>query len=384
MMGIYLDNNSSSPIDERVLAVMVDVYLNSYGNADSRTHNHGEQARIIVENARKQVASLLEINSSEVFFTSGSTESNNITIQGLEEYALKTNKKHIITSAIEHKSILETVNMMKKKGFDVDIVNPDLSGQINVKEILDKVRDDTLLVSVMHVNNETGIIQPVDRLGTELEKRNILFHVDATQSCGKLVDEIRNLKYNMLSFSAHKLKGPQGVGVLILKKKKYKLPPVKNIMYGGQQEGGIRPGTIPVALVAGCGKACEIAEKEYRENSQKCKSLKVILEELLKKSNVNYHYNGAQQYCIDSSVNICFKGVMSEALMLSSKQYCSVSNGSACTSKSYSPSYVLEAMGIPTEDIENSIRISWGPETNEIEFRDNINKMIEIAKSLAV
>lgn len=383
-MGLYLDNNSSSPIDERVLAVMVDVYLNSYGNADSRTHNHGEQARIIVENARKQVASLLGINSSEVFFTSGSTESNNITIQGLEEYALKTNKKHIITSAIEHKSILETVNMMKKKGFDVDIVNPDLSGQINVQEILDKVRDDTLLVSVMHVNNETGIIQPVDRLGTELEKRNILFHIDATQSCGKLVDEIRNLKYNMLSFSAHKLKGPQGVGVLILKKKKYKLPPVKNIMYGGQQEGGIRPGTIPVALVAGCGKACEIAEKEYRENSQKCKSLKVILEELLKKSNVNYHYNGAQQYCIDSSVNICFKGVMSEALMLSSKQYCSVSNGSACTSKSYSPSYVLEAMGIPTEDIENSIRISWGPETNEIEFRDNINKMIEIAKNLAV
>lgn len=384
MMGIYLDNNSSSPIDERVLAVMVDVYLNSYGNADSRTHNHGEQARIIVENARKQVASLLEVTSSEVFFTSGSTESNNITIQGLEEYALKTNKKHIITSAIEHKSILETVNMMKKKGFDVDIVNPNLSGQINVQEILDKVRDDTLLVSVMHVNNETGIIQPVDRLGTELDKRNILFHVDATQSCGKLVDEIRNLKYNMLSFSAHKLKGPQGVGVLILKKKKYKLPPVKNIMYGGQQEGGIRPGTIPVALVAGCGKACEIAEKEYRENSQKCKSLKVILEELLKKSNVNYHYNGAQQYCIDSSVNICFKGVMSEALMLSSKQYCSVSNGSACTSKSYSPSYVLQAMGIPTEDIENSIRISWGPETNEIEFRDNINKMVEIAKSLAV
>ena len=383
-MGIYLDNNSSSPIDERVLAVMVDTYLNSYGNADSRTHNHGEQARIIVENARKQVASLLEIDSSEVFFTSGSTESNNITIQGLEEYALKTNKKHIITSAIEHKSILETVNMMKKNGFDVDIVNPDLSGQINVQEILDKVRDDTLLVSVMHVNNETGIIQPVDRLGTELDKRNILFHVDATQSCGKLVDEIRNLKYNMLSFSAHKLKGPQGVGVLILRKKKYKLPPVKNIMYGGQQEGGIRPGTIPVALVAGCGKACEIAEKEYRENSQKCKLLKVILEELLKKSNVNYHYNGAQQYCIDSSVNICFKGVMSEALMLSSKQYCSVSNGSACTSKSYSPSYVLQAMGIPTEDIENSIRISWGPETNEIEFRDNINKMVEIAKSLAV
>lgn len=253
-MGIYLDNNSSSPIDERVLAVMVDTYLHSYGNADSRTHNHGEQARITVEDARKQVASLLGINSSEVFFTSGSTESNNIAIQGLEEYALETNKKHIITSAVEHKSVLETVKMMKKKGFEIDIVNPDLSGQVNVQEILDKVRDDTLLVSIMHVNNETGIIQPVAELGSELEKRNVLFHVDATQSCGKLVDEIRNLKYNMLSFSAHKLKGPQGVGVLVLKKKRYKLPPVKNIMYGGQQEHGIRPGTIPVALVAGCGK----------------------------------------------------------------------------------------------------------------------------------
>nr|WP_297872927.1 cysteine desulfurase family protein [uncultured Blautia sp.] len=383
-MGIYLDNNASSPIDERVLAVMVDTYLNSYGNADSRTHNHGEQARITVEYARKQVASLLGINSSEVFFTSGSTESNNIAIQGLEEYALETNKKHIITSAVEHKSVLETVKMMKKKGFEIELVKPDLSGQVNMQEILDKVRDDTLLVSIMHVNNETGIIQPVAELGSELEKRNVLFHVDATQSCGKLVDEIRNLKYNMLSFSAHKLKGPQGVGVLVLKKKRYKLPPVKNIMYGGQQEHGIRPGTIPVALVAGCGKACEIAEIEYKENSHKLRKLKSTLEELLNDSGLDYHYNGDQNYCVDSSANICFKGVMSEALMLSCKQYCSVSNGSACTSKSYSPSYVLEAMGIPIEDIESSVRISWGPETDEIEFRENLGKMIAIAKSLAV
>ena len=169
-----------------------------------------------------------------------------------------------------------------------------MSGQVNAQEILDRVREDTLLVSIMHVNNETGIIQPVDELGAELEKRNVLFHVDATQSCGKLVEEIRNLKYNMLSFSAHKLKGPQGVGVLVLKKRRYKLPPVKNIMYGGQQEHGIRPGTIPVAMVAGCGKACEIAENEYKENSQKLKSLKGALEELLNASGVDYHYNGTK------------------------------------------------------------------------------------------
>jgi len=173
------------------------------------------------------------------------------------------------TISIEHKAVLDTVEGMKRKGFDVDVVDPDFSGRIRVEDNISRIRPDTLLVSVMHVNNETGIIQPVDELGNELENRDILFHVDATQSCGKLVDELRNLKYNMLSFSAHKLRGPQGVGVLVLKKKAYKFPPVKAIMYGGQQEHRIRPGTIPVALVAGCGKACEIAANEYKENEKK-------------------------------------------------------------------------------------------------------------------
>jgi cysteine desulfurase len=362
---------------------MIDVYKNSYGNADSRTHDHGDHARQIVENARKQVASLLRVNASEVFFTSGATESNNIAIQGLDEYANKTGKKHIITSAIEHKAVLETVKAMQHKGFEVDIVRPDLSGRVDTQSILNKVRDDTLLVSIMHVNNETGIIQPVKEIGDELEKHNILFHIDATQSCGKLVDEIRSLKYNLLSFSAHKLQGPQGVGVLILRKKRYKLPPVKQIMYGGQQEHGIRPGTIPVALVAGCGKACEIAENEYKDNSIKVKVLKKVLINMLNDSDVKYHFNGEQAYCVDSTANICFSGVMSEALMLSSKQYCSISNGSACTSKDYSPSYVLEAMGIPADEIENSIRVSWGPDLSEEEFRKNLGKLLEVVKNLA-
>jgi cysteine desulfurase len=382
-MGIYLDYNASAPIAPRVLEVMIDVYKNSYGNADSRTHDHGDHARQIVENARKQVASLLRVNASEVFFTSGATESNNIAIQGLDEYANKTGKKHIITSAIEHKAVLETVKAMQHKGFEVDIVRPDLSGRVDTQSILNKVRDDTLLVSIMHVNNETGIIQPVKEIGDELEKHNILFHIDATQSCGKLVDEIRSLKYNLLSFSAHKLQGPQGVGVLILRKKRYKLPPVKQIMYGGQQEHGIRPGTIPVALVAGCGKACEIAENEYKDNSIKVKVLKKVLINMLNDSDVKYHFNGEQAYCVDSTANICFSGVMSEALMLSSKQYCSISNGSACTSKDYSPSYVLEAMGIPADEIENSIRVSWGPDLSEEEFRKNLGKLLEVVKNLA-
>lgn len=305
-------------------------------------------------------------------------------LQGLQDYANETGKKHIITSSIEHKAVLETVKAMKKKGFEIDIINPNPSGYVDIQAVLGKVRDDTLLVSIMHVNNETGIIQPVQELGEELSKRNVLFHVDATQSCGKLVDELRKIKYNILSFSAHKLQGPQGVGGLILRKKRYKLPPVKQIMYGGQQEHGIRPGTIPVALVAACGKACEIAEQEYIDNHEKVKLLKKALFETLDMSGVNYHFNGDQSVCIDSTANICFSGVMSEALMISAKQYCSISNGSACTSKSYSPSYVLEAMGMSVDEIENSIRVSWGAEVSEIEFRESIEQLLEVVKSLAI
>lgn len=382
-MSIYLDYNASAPLDPTVLEVMVDVYRNHVGNADSRTHDYGDQARIIVETARKQVASLLGINASEVFFTSGATESNNIAIQGLEAYANESGKKHIITSSIEHKAVLETAKAMSKRGFEVDIVNPEPSGCISVNKILSLVRDDTLLVSIMHVNNETGQIQPILELGSELAKTNVLFHVDATQSCGKLVNELRIAQYNMLSFSAHKLRGPQGIGVLVLRKKRYKLPPVKAIMYGGQQEHGIRPGTIPVALVAGCGKACELAEKNNEDNLLKMTAIKNLICKLLDESGVRYSINGNAQTCICNTLNICFHGVSSEALMITTKKYCGVSNGSACTSSSYSPSYVLLAMGVPTEQIENSIRISWGPETDLNSVKEEFSKVLNAVKEMA-
>lgn len=382
-MSVYLDYNASAPIEPRVLETMIDIYKNYIGNADSRTHDFGYQARTVVEAARKQVASLLGVSSHEVFFTSGATESNNLAIQGLEEYARKTEKNHIIATSIEHKAVLKTVKAMGNKGFEVEIVNPNFSGRVDASEILKRVKENTLLVTVMHVNSETGIIQPVQELGEALAERGILFHVDATQSCGKLVEEIRNLKYNMLSFSAHKLRGPQGIGVLVLKKEAYKLPPVKAIMYGGQQEHGIRPGTIPVALVAGCGKACEIAEIEHDDTEYKLNSLKNKLLLILEESSLKYSFNGDQKYCLSSTLNLCLQGVSSEALMISSKQYCSVSNGSACTSKSYSPSYVLMAMGIPVDQIESSIRISWGPETDEVEFIKEFSRFVEVAKGLA-
>ncbi len=381
-MSIYLDYNASAPIAPAVLQVMVDVYQNRSGNADSRTHSYGDEARAVVETARKQVASLLGISPSEVFFTSGATESSNIAIQGLAEYARRSGKRHIITSSIEHKAVLETVRMMERQGFDIDFVAPEPSGRVDAAKIVDKLRDTTLLVSLMHVNNETGIIQPVEELGAELAARDVLFHVDATQSCGKLVDELRTLAYHMLSFSAHKLRGPQGIGVLVLRKKGYRRPPVEAIMYGGQQERGLRPGTIPVALAAGCGAACALAEAHYAEDAVCLKEMKERAMELLDASELSYAVNGDPGYCLPNTLNVCLHGVSSEALMIATKQYCAVSNGSACTSTDYTPSYVLAAMGLSAERIASSIRISWGADTDRERFSEEFAKLLTVAREL--
>lgn len=382
-MGIYLDYNASTPIDERVLDEMIDVYRHSYGNADSRTHDYGENARKIVDKARERVANLLSINKDEVFFTSGSTESSNIAILGLKKHAIATGKKHVITSAIEHKAVLSTVKSLEEDGFDVDIILPNEDGRVYVDSIIEKLRDDTLLVSLMHANNETGIIQPIEELGEILASKGVLFHVDATQTCGKLVPELKRVKYDMLSLSAHKLFGPQGVGALILRKKRYRLPPVKPIMYGGQQERGIRPGTTPVALVAGLGKACELAGMEYEEDNAALIKTKETVLRLIENSGIEHVYNGNQDYCLNNTVNVSFSGVESEALMLSSKQYCGISNGSACTSHDYSPSYVLVAMGLDEKRISEAIRISWGPKTSIKEIESALNGLLKVAKGLS-
>ena len=333
--------------------------------------------------ARQNVANMLGVRKDEVFFTSGATESNNIAIQGLKKYALEHNKKHIITTSFEHKSVLNTVKAMESEGFEVDYVDPESSGRVDAQKVLNLVRDDTLLVSIMHVNNETGIIQPVKEIGDALKGKDIYFHVDATQSCGKLVDELRELNYDMLSFSAHKFRGPQGIGALILRRRGYKLPPIRPIYFGGQQEREIRPGTTPVALVAGMGKACDLAAEEYKENAIKNQQIKRELLQTLDESGVRYQLNGDPAYCIDSTINVCFKGVSSEALMISTKQYCAISNGSACTSKSYDPSYVLTAMGLPTDRIESSVRISWGSGVDGQQVKDEFAQLVEVAKSLA-
>lgn len=383
-MGIYLDYNATTPIASDVLNEMVYVYKEIIGNADSRTHDYGDKARMVVENARKKVADLFGVEPDEVFFTSGATESNNIAILGLTDFAEKTNRKHIISTAIEHKAVLETLKHLENKGYDVTFVKPEKNGRVNPDEIISKIRDDTVLISVMHVNNETGIIQPINEIGEESEKRGILFHTDATQSAGKLVNQLKNCKYNMLSCSAHKFYGPQGIGALILKRKEYKIPPITPIMYGGQQEHGISPGTTPVALVAGFGKACENALKNYEAIEKKYRNIQIMILDVFNNSGLKYHINGDISFCVPNTLNICIEGVSSEALMLSSKQYCGISNGSACTSKNYSHSYVLEAMGLSDDEMDSSIRVSWGEDVDINSIKDNIIELVNVAKGLVL
>lgn len=380
-MNIYLDYNASAPVDPRVLIVMVDAYQNHFGNADSRTHDFGEDVRSITETARKQVADLLGVKNDEVFFTSGATESNNIAILGLRQFGEAENRKHIITSSIEHKAVLGAAKFLSENGFEVEYVDPDESGRVDPERVISMIRPDTLLVSLMHVNNETGIIQPVKELGDYLSKTKTLFHIDATQSCGKLVEEIRDLHYDLMSISAHKMHGPQGIGALIMRKKRCRLPPVKPIMFGGGQEHGIRPGTLPAALIAGFGEACVIAEREAAQNNAKCRETKKQLLELLEKSGVRYEINGDQEYCVPTTLNVSFLGVSSEALMLATKQYCGVSNGSACTSSSYSHSHVLSAMHLPDDRIESAIRISWGSEVSSTDINQAVKKLLSTVET---
>lgn len=361
-MAVYLDFNASAPIDERVLERMIDIYRSHYGNADSRTHTFGNDAKEIVNTSRRKIAEILNIDSTDVFFTSGSTESNNMAVLGFLEYAKETGRNHFITTSIEHKSIIEAMRYMQSHGCIVDFVSPDASGRIKPEQILNLVTEKTLLVSVMHVNSETGIIQPIEEIGAALADTQTYFHIDATQGFGKLNNSLRCAKYDMLSLTAHKLGGPQGVGALILRRNRnYQRPPVKPLMYGGAQERGYRPGTTPVALVAGFAMAAELCDSESQKHSVACLSIKKNFFKSIE--GLNYSLNGDQAYCLPSTVNISFCGVDAEGVFLALKNDYAFSNGSACNSGSHSPSYVLKAMGLSEQRVNEAIRISWNSDT---------------------
>lgn len=373
-MPVYLDYCASAPIDQRVLSEVTRIFVDVYGNADSRTHILGMQAKETVEKARRTIAEILCVDKSEVIFTSGATESNNLAILGLMDYGFENRKKHIITTAIEHKAVLEPMHQLTKKGFELELIYPDSSGRVKFEDVLAKIRKDTLLVSIMHVNNETGIIQPIDLIGEELDKRNILFHIDAAQSFGKLNDILRKTKYNMLSLSGHKIQAPQGVGALVLKRKNYKRPPIEPLFWGGQQEYGFRPGTLPVPLIWGLAFAAELYEKEHNVWLKKSNEIRIQFMDAIK--DLHYAINGDPKYCLPNIVNISFNNVDSERVFSALKNEYAFSNGSACTSGSYTTSHVLKAMGLSEEVINSALRISWG--NTEVSF----TRFVEYLKSV--
>ena len=375
-MALYLDYNASSPLRKEVLDVMVDAYTHVIGNADSRTHSFGTNAQKFVQEKRHQIASVLNVDPTDLIFTSGSTESNNMAILGIAKWAKENGKTHIITTSMEHKAILEPLRRLEQQGFTVDYVNPGADGRVSVEDIVSRIQDQTALVSVMYVNSETGIIQPVQELGEILEDKQLYFHIDATQALGKLNNEIRHTKYNMMSMTAHKIGGPQGIGGFILKRgKDFKRPPIEPLMYGGPQERGYRPGTTPVALIAGFAEAVRLSEEEHDMMMRKCAAIKENFLQAIQ--GMDYQINGDPQYCLPTTINISFTGLDAEAAFLCLGDDFAFSNGSACNSGGHKLSYVLEAMGLDQKRRSEAIRLSWDGSV-DVDF----SKFVEIIRQV--
>lgn len=376
-MALYLDYNASAPLRKEVLDVMVDAYTNVIGNADSRTHSYGTYAQKFVQEKRRQIASVLNIDPADLIFTSGSTESNNMAILGIAKWAKENGKTHIITTSMEHKAILEPLHRLEQQGFTVDYINPGPDGRVSVADVVSRIQENTALVSVMYVNSETGIIQPVQELGELLEEKEVYFHIDATQALGKLNDEIRHTKYNMMSMTAHKIGGPQGIGAFILKRgKDFKRPPIEPLMYGGPQERGYRPGTTPIALIAGFAEAVRLSEEEHETMMRKCSAIKENFMQAIQ--GMNYQINGDPKYCLPTTINISFTGLDAEAAFLCLGDDFAFSNGSACNSAGHKLSYVLEAMGLDPERRAEAIRLSWdgSVDVDFSKFVDTIRQII--------
>lgn len=357
-MPLYLDYNASAPLRKEVLDVMVDAYTHVIGNADSRTHRFGTTAQKFVQEKRRQIAAVLHVEPDDLLFTSGSTESNNMAILGIAPWAKEHGKTHIITTAMEHKAILEPLRHLEQQGFAVDYVNPGPDGRVAVEDIVARLREQTALVSVMYVNSETGIIQPVQELGKILAEKGVCFHIDATQALGKLNGEIRHTQYNMMSITAHKIGGPQGIGALILKRgKDFTRPPITPLMYGGPQERGYRPGTTPVALIAGFAEAVRLSDEEQASMMRQCAAIKERFLQAIQ--GMDYQINGDPRYCLPTTINISFAGLDAEAAFLCLGDAFAFSNGSACNSAGHTLSYVLESMGLDPQRRAEAIRLSW-------------------------
>jgi cysteine desulfurase len=364
MKPVYLDYNATTPLDPRVFEAMRPYYQTEVGNAGSRTHIYGQKAKNAVDRARAQIASILGRDAQEIVFTSGATESNNLVLLGSMSHGLSCSRKHVLATCIEHKSVLEPLNKLRASGFEVELVPVTAGCYVEPEAVHRRLRRDTLLVTMMHANNETGVLQPVIEVASLLADSGVLFHVDAAQTFGKEVDDLKRLDFDFLSISGHKIYGPSGIGALVVRRRTSRRVPVTPIMYGGGQERGLRPGTLPVPLIVGLGTAAELAGKEYRERRISAERLKRRF--LSAVAAVDHRINGDLARTQSHVVNVSFPGVDSEALMLALRSEIAISNGAACTSSGHAPSHVLRSMGLPDDQIASAVRLSWGPGVPEV------------------
>ena len=375
-LPIYLDYSATTPVDPRVAEKMMQ-YLTldgNFGNPASRSHRFGWQAEEAVDIARNEIAELVNADPREIVFTSGATEANNLAIKGIAEFYGKKGK-HIITSKTEHKAVLDPCRQLERDGFEVTYLEPDTDGIISLEKVANALREDTLLVSIMHVNNEIGVIQDIAAIGELCREHKVFFHVDAVQSVGKLPIDLQSLKVDLMSFSAHKIYGPKGIGALYVRRK----PRIRleAQMHGGGHERGMRSGTLPTHQIAGMGEAFRIAKLEMAQESERILALRERLWNGVKNMEEVY-INGSMTQRIAGNLNVSFNYVEGESLVMALKDL-AVSSGSACTSASLEPSYVLRALGRDDELAHSSIRFSIGRFTTaeEIDYAiDIINKNI--------
>ncbi|WP_435837373.1 cysteine desulfurase DndA [Streptomyces bacillaris] len=355
----YLDVAATTRVDPQVADVVLHWMTEDFGNAGSRTHEFGTRAKKAVQEARSFLASTVGAKTEEVIFTSGATESNNIALLGIAPHGEQTGRKHIITSAIEHKAVIEPLlHLQEIRGFEVDFLEPGPSGRVSTEAVLKKLRPDTLLVSLMHVNNETGVIQPVAELAEELRGTSTYFHVDAAQGYGKVPQDL-TAPIDLISISGHKVGAPKGVGALVTRRRGWDKVPLSPIMFGGGQERKLRPGTLPVALVMGLYEAARLfGENRYRWEREAREMRERMLTALAK---TRFRVNGDTDHSVPHILNVTFDGLNAEALIVRLKEQVAIATGSACTSASYTPSHVLTAMGLPAEVASNGLRFSWFP-----------------------
>ncbi|MED6210619.1 cysteine desulfurase [Stylosanthes scabra] len=361
---LYLDVQATSPVDPRVLDAMLPFFVSRYGNPHSRTHFYGWESDEAVERARSQVASLIGASPKEIVFTSGATESNNISIKGVMHF-YKDKKKHVITTQTEHKCVLDSCRHLQQEGFDVTYLPVEPDGLVDLEKLRAAIRPDTGLVSIMAVNNEIGVFQPVEEIGKICKEFNVPFHTDAAQALGKIPIDVEKWNVSLMSLSGHKIYGPKGVGALYLRRRpRIRVEPQMN---GGGQERGIRSGTVPTPLAVGMGAACELAMKEMDYDERRVSKLQERLLNGIRDKIDGVVVNGSMERRYAGNLNLSFAYVEGESLLMGLKEV-AVSSGSACTSASLEPSYVLRALGVDEDMAHTSIRFGIGRFTTEKEI----------------